>query len=298
MVRRYSLATLASIATLVACANDVSAPLAPSARPTLDISPASNSTLLIDTGPGGSNPIGALSLFSSGSTTCSPQPQCAISFQFLAGQFTLAREARLESVQGWMSGGGGSIAVVIRAENDGIPGSSIFSKTYTQGIQSGFDWVVFSGYDVVLAAGTYWLSFEPVANSGFQGSMSGGAPAPLPNSAFFTTPNYRWINLGVFGPQPGLGMRISEAALTPAERIANLRTTLSDLDLPTGIATSFDAKLRAALTALDAGDTALGCSSLQSLINALRALSGKKIAAADAATLIAEVTAVRTELGC
>ena len=128
--------------------------------------------------------------------------------------------------------------------------------------------------------------------------MSGGAPAPLPNYAFFTTPNNRWINLGVFGPQPGLGMRISEAALTPAERIANLRTTLSDLDLPTGIATSFDAKLRAALTALDAGDTALGCSSLQSLINALRALSGKKIAAADAATLIAEVTAVRTELGC
>src|SRR2546422_6715052 len=83
-----------------------------------------------------------------------------------------------------MSGGGGSIDVMIRAENGGIPGSSIFSKTYTQGIQSGFDWVVFSSYDVVLPAGTYWLSFEPVANSGFEGSMSGGAPAPLPNYAF------------------------------------------------------------------------------------------------------------------
>src|SRR3989454_1380264 len=190
---------------------------------------------LIDTGPGGSSDIGAFGLFSSGSTTCSPQPACATFFQFLAGQFTLAREARLESVQGWMSGGGGSIDVMIRAENGGIPGSSIFSKTYTQGIQSGFDWVVFSSYDVVLPAGTYWLSFEPVANSGFEGSMSGGAPAPLPNYAFQSDANNRlWINFGIFGPQPGLGMRISEAALTPAERIADLRTTVSDLDLPTG----------------------------------------------------------------
>jgi hypothetical protein len=195
---------------------------------------APNSNLLIDTGPGGSSDIGALGLFSSGSTTCSPQPACATSFQFLAGQFTLAREARLESVQGWMSGGGGSIDVMIRAENGGIPGSSIFSKTYTQGIQSGFDWVVFLSYDVVLPAGTYWLSFEPVANSGFEGGMSGGAAAPLPNYAFHSDGNNRWINFGFFGPQPGLGMRISEAALTPAERIADLRTTVSDLDLPTG----------------------------------------------------------------
>jgi hypothetical protein len=263
-----------------------------------DLRAASTSDLLVDTGPGGSSDIGAFSLFSSGSTTCSPQPACATFFQFLAGQFTLVREARLESVQGWMSGGGGSIDVMIRAENGGIPGSSIFSKTYTQGIQSGFDWVVFSSYDVVLPAGTYWLTFEPVANSGFEGSMSGGAAAPLPNYAFHSDVNNRWINFGIFGPQPGLGIRISEAALTPAERIADLRTTIADLDLPTGIATSFDAKLRTALAALDAGDTALACSSLQDLMNELHALSGKKIAVAGAAILIAEVTGVRTEIGC
>src|SRR3989475_4863396 len=49
---------------------------------------------LIDTGPGGSRDIGAFGLFSSGSTTCLPQPAGATFFQFLAGQVTLAKEAR------------------------------------------------------------------------------------------------------------------------------------------------------------------------------------------------------------
>jgi hypothetical protein len=70
---------------------------------------------LVTTGPGGTSSIGSSSLFGTGSQTCSPQPACSASFQFLAGQFTLPSGATLDSVEGWMGpgGSGGSLAVKI-----------------------------------------------------------------------------------------------------------------------------------------------------------------------------------------
>jgi hypothetical protein len=134
--------------------------------------------LLVDTG-GGST--GGAPLFGTGSTTCSPQPGCASNFQYLAGQFTLANGATLDSVQGWMSVGGPlSMVVKIYTDNSGAPGSSIFSNTYSLG-SSLTRWVVFSNFNPVLAAGTYWLAFEPANGSNFQAAMPGGAPNPLPN---------------------------------------------------------------------------------------------------------------------
>jgi hypothetical protein len=163
--------------------------------------------VLIDTGPGSTNTIGGLGLFSSGDTTCTPQPACASFFQFLAGQFTLTNRATLSSVEGWMDNiSKGSIEIKIRTNSNGLPGDTIFSKTYAPRSQSGVGWVLFEDYETILEAGTYWLTFEPVADTGFDSGMPIGAPNPLPNYAFFNEGNNRWSN---FQTPPGLGMRIS-----------------------------------------------------------------------------------------
>ena len=53
------------------------------------------SQYLVNTGPAGtSSIIGAASLFGSGSTTCSPQPQCAAAFQRLAFRLVLPEPPR------------------------------------------------------------------------------------------------------------------------------------------------------------------------------------------------------------
>ena len=167
------------------------------------------SELLVDTGPASASTAGAPSLFASGNSGCSPQPSCAASFQFLAGQFRLSAGATLSSVEGWISvQASGSVEIKIRADNNGIPGASIYSQPYGLGFQP-VGWIVFANYNAVLPPGTYWLSFEPVANSQFSAAMPGGAPSPLQNYAFFADGNNRWINFGVFGPQPSLGFRIS-----------------------------------------------------------------------------------------
>ena len=127
--------------------------------------------------------------------------------QFLAGQFTLASGATLDSVQAWMDvGQGGSLEVKISTDNSGVPGTSFFSKTYTLGVQP-VGWALFSNYNVGLAAGKYWVSFEPVAGSNFVGAVPVGAPNPLQNYAWFLSVNGRYFNFGQ--PQPGIGIRIS-----------------------------------------------------------------------------------------
>jgi len=156
-------------------------------------------TFLIDTGQGGTSSIGAPSLIASGSTTCSPQPACASNFQFLAAQFTLHEAATITALQAWMiRSAGGSIAVKIRADLNGLPSAnappllsnnSIFSKTYAVAASGTAAWVVFDTYNAVLAAGTYWLTLEPVANSQLNASLPVGVANPLAKYAFFANGN-------------------------------------------------------------------------------------------------------------
>lgn len=171
--------------------------------------------LLIDTGPGGTSSIGAVSLFAAGSTTCSPQPQCANAFQYLAARFTLKQAATLESFEAWLGpfGTGGQIEVKIRAEVNGLPAvnppplfspNSIYSKTYTLPNSGAAGWAQFTDYAAVLAAGTYWLTLEPVAGSGLNYNMPGGAARPLAKYAFFGNDNPGYLAL----PNASLGIRV------------------------------------------------------------------------------------------
>jgi hypothetical protein len=158
---------------------------------------------LFDTGPGGTTD-GFLLGFTSDSFG-------NVYSQNFAGQFTLSATTTLESIQGWMDGLG-SLAVVIRADEGGLPGPIRYSKTYVVPLTS-ISWITFSDYRPTLGAGTYWLSFEGVdpGPAGFQGGMYSGAPRPLARYAYGFNQ--------IAGPDPfpaswigsplGLGMRIS-----------------------------------------------------------------------------------------
>jgi DNA-binding GntR family transcriptional regulator len=62
--------------------------------------------------------------------------------------------------------------------------------------------------------------------------------------------------------------------------------------------TSFVAKLRAALAALEAGDAAGACESLQDFINHAEAQAGKALEPEEASLIIGEAQAIRSALGC
>jgi len=180
---------------------------------------AAQSQYLVDTGPGGTSTIGSSALFASGSTLCSPLPTCANNFQYLAGQFTLSEAATISSIELWLPafGTGGALNVKIRSDNNGLPGvaepfrlrpNHIFSKTYTVPNRPGTaGWYEFASYDTVLAAGTYWVTFEPVGPSNFNITPPRGAPNPLKKYAFFSPPNVGYAALGA--AQSSIGIRIA-----------------------------------------------------------------------------------------
>jgi hypothetical protein len=85
---------------------------------------------------------------------------------------------------------------------------------------------------------------------------------------------------------------------TPAQKIGALRAQIGALALSGGIATSLDVKLRDALAAIGASNTALACSSLQDLADQVKALSGKKLVPSDVTAILSAITAIQGQLGC
>lgn len=84
----------------------------------------------------------------------------------------------------------------------------------------------------------------------------------------------------------------------PAERIRNLIKKVESFGLPFGTTNSLTVKLRHALEAYDAGDTAKACSDLAAFINHASAQSGKKLTSAQSAEIRTEAAAIRMLLGC
>jgi hypothetical protein len=83
-----------------------------------------------------------------------------------------------------------------------------------------------------------------------------------------------------------------------AAQITDLQQSVAALDLQDGTETSVQAKLSAALDALNAHNVVDACGSLGALINQINAQTGKKISLADAQALIAVVQRIRSAAGC
>ena len=179
--------------------------------------PASAQTYLVDTGSGGTTSIGAVSLFGSGSTTCSPQPGCASDFQYLGARIQLSQAATVTGVELWVVpfSFGGDLTVRIREEVSGLPGAnapplfsanSIYAKTFPSApnVFGSPQWVAFNGMDAVLAAGTYWITLEPAAGTNMNYSLPGGAPNALSKYAFYSFGNPGYVQL-----PNALGIRVA-----------------------------------------------------------------------------------------
>ena len=84
----------------------------------------------------------------------------------------------------------------------------------------------------------------------------------------------------------------------PEEAIGDLRTVIAGLGLPAGTSTSLDAKLRAALLALEAGSESVACAALSDLIDFANAQRGKKISGSQADMIITAAGDIREAIGC
>jgi Tol biopolymer transport system component len=82
------------------------------------------------------------------------------------------------------------------------------------------------------------------------------------------------------------------------DELVGLSELIEGFNLPQGAENSFTAKVRAALAALDRGDTAAACGKLRALANHARAQAGKQVTAAQAQQIISRAAGVRTALGC
>src|SRR6516164_550727 len=97
----------------------------------------------------------------------------------------------------------------------------------------------------------------------------------------------------ITGTQSGIVVK------TAADEINDLIARVRSLpNVPSGTKNALLAKLNAALTALNAHQTATACARMQDFINLVQAQSGKKIPAIVAAGLIADATQIRTTIGC
>jgi hypothetical protein len=106
------------------------------------------------------------------------------------------------------------------------------------------------------------------------------------NSPDGETPAYRPVTQQ---PEPTPG---------PAERIRNLIKRVESFGLAHGTTNSLTVKLRHALRAVEAGDTATACDNLAAFINQVNALSGKKMTTEQATEISTEAASIRTALGC
>jgi hypothetical protein len=137
---------------------------------------AAQATLAVDTGTPGGSVIGALALDGN---------------DFVAGQFTLAQAASVQSLATHLLGttAGETFTLALYADSAAHkPGALLFSATATAG---GDGWNGVSGLSGwTLASGSYWVGIEvdPGDTLG-SGSITGalldvGAPSPLARTAF------------------------------------------------------------------------------------------------------------------
>jgi Tol biopolymer transport system component len=100
----------------------------------------------------------------------------------------------------------------------------------------------------------------------------------------------------------GNGLRdVFVADLVPGgarDQLVGLGELIDALGLPEGTRNSLTAKVRAAIAALDRGNTPASCSSLRALVNQARAQSGKELTPGQADQIISHASRVRALLGC
>jgi hypothetical protein len=249
---------------------------------------AQTPTLLVDTGPGSNASCGCgLALI--------PSNVANGNFQFVAGRFTLTVATSVELVEGWMGPVfAGGMQVHIRSDANGLPGNSVFSKTYSMVSASNTNWRSFPDFKIDLSPGSYWLAFEP--SSAFS-SMPSGVASPLEKYAFYFRPNGTYLDVLTTTP-PGtlnFGMRVFGSQRTIPQLLSSLISDVLALNLGAGISNSFDSKITHVLAALDElnlHNTGAALNGLYAFISEVEAQRGKTLTDAQADLVISEVRTI------
>ena len=205
---------------------------------------------------------------------------------------------RVRPVSATMLVGQWAGTVTVHADDAGQPGAVLAS--------SGVTWVddvitqntPAANYaltsPIALAPGKYWLVFNDQVCMELKASAdTDGTQAWIRDIA-----NWRLAFSGAPQIPSDLRFAVEGTSQPIADAVVDLDEMVKALGLADGTTTSLGAKTRAAVDALNAGNTAAACRALQDLINQTSALAGKKLTADQAATLIDEATRIRTLLGC
>jgi hypothetical protein len=143
--------------------------------------------------------------------------------QWVAAEFTTVTDVRITSVEGWIvprgiARLGGSLRISLLADGGNIPSVPLFSTTTEIPGVGAAGWYGRSGLSWQIQPGSYWLSFEPLAETSF--GMSGATAAPLTNGASAILRDecdYRDRSCWSWSPAPelDLGVRISAESSAP-----------------------------------------------------------------------------------
>jgi len=122
-----------------------------------------------------------------------------------------------------------------------------------------------------------------------------------------TNPNGPWslyvmddfpLSGGIGSISGGWSLDITVEAPDAEQMIADLRELVASLGIHHGITNALDAKLRAALAALEADDTDSACASMQSFLNLVEAQTGKKLNPGQAQHLTDAANHISEQIGC
>ena len=138
-----------------------------------------------------------------------------------AAQFDLDVDATITALHVWMSAfgpaGGGDLTMRIYNAGATLPGVAPALFSVTGYIANGAaDWRGFEGLDWDLAAGSYWLSLEPAANSQLQGALWMQPASPLNHYAMNIRGYWEWDPQGREGPDQW-GVRVQGVAAAVPE---------------------------------------------------------------------------------
>jgi len=145
--------------------------------------------------------------------------QDQITFQWLAGEFTLTQDWLITDVEGFIQdhllNNSGSLSAVIYSNgSNNLPGTILYSDSFTVNDTGGFPidhWYGVHGVNWNLTAGNYWVAFETHDGQTYGGGMPYQPPHPLANYAIQNSGTGGYLPLG---NDAGLGVRIS-AVPTP-----------------------------------------------------------------------------------
>jgi hypothetical protein len=190
-------------------------------------------------------------------------------------------------------------SVSVRADDAGRPGELLASSAVTWVNDVITQYTPAANYiltsPITLGSGKYWLVFQDLVCLDLKPAAEGDGTFAY----IFDLAGWRPALSGAAQIPSDLRFALEGTSQQPvAEAVESLADVVTALGLADGTTTSLGAKMRAAVDALDAGNTEAACRALQDFINQTTALAGKKLTTAQADALIGEATGIRTVLGC